>query len=128
MSTPTAPQLFKLAALLNAISIPGHMLMGLQKVYPALTLLKDRKHAGALAGARNSWDNVNVLLLISAILNYQYSQTGGPKTQGEKIILWATLLAGIPASVRYFKAQEYGALGCMFVAPASAVIGSLISS
>jgi hypothetical protein len=65
MSTPTAPQLFKLAALLNAISIPGHMLMGLQKVYPALTLLKDRKHAGALAGARNSWDNVNILLLIS---------------------------------------------------------------
>jgi hypothetical protein len=63
----------------------------------------------------------------TAILNYQWSQSGGPKTQGERIIVWAMLLAGLPASVRYFKAKEYGALGCMFIAPASAVVGTLMS-
>jgi hypothetical protein len=62
-----APTLFKLAAFLNAISVPGHLIMGLQKVYPALNLLKERKNAGALAGARNSWDNVHVLLVVNGM-------------------------------------------------------------
>jgi hypothetical protein len=60
-----ASTLFKLAALLNAISVPGHLVMGLQKVYPALELVKGPRYAGAKAGTRNSWDNVLVLLSIN---------------------------------------------------------------
>lgn len=41
--------------------------MGLTKVYPGLRLLREEKHKGALAGARNSWDNVHVLLLVNGM-------------------------------------------------------------
>ncbi|QDS78190.1 hypothetical protein FKW77_005594 [Venturia effusa] len=124
----SAPLLFKIASAINAISIPGHLVMGLNKVYPSLRLLGDEKHAGALAGARNSWDNVHVLLLVNAILNYQWSQIGGPRTQGEKIIVLAMFLAGLPSSFRYFKAKEYGGVGPMLIAPASTLIGMLMSN
>lgn len=60
-----AATLFKVASALNAISIPGHLAMGFQKIYPALRLMGDQKYAGAFAGARNSWDNVHVLLLVN---------------------------------------------------------------
>lgn len=68
------PTLFKIAAFLNAISVPGHLLMGLQKIYPGLALLKEKRHAAALAGARNSWDNVHVLLLVNGESNPLFNQ------------------------------------------------------
>ena len=67
-----ASTLFKLAAFLNAISVPGHLVMGLQKVYPALELVKGSRHEGAKAGTRNSWDNVHVLLIINGGLKFHF--------------------------------------------------------
>jgi len=100
--------------------------MGLQKVYPALAQLGPR-YASAKAGARNSWDNVHVLLFVNAVLNWQWAQTGGPQTRGEKLVVLSMALAGLPASVRYFQSKDYPALGPMFIAPVAAVIGTILS-
>lgn len=39
----------------------------------------------------------------------------------------AMFLAGLPSSVRYFKAKEYGGVAPMFIAPGCAVIGTMMS-
>lgn len=57
-----AQNLFKVAATVNAGSVIGHFLAGFRNVYPALASL-DGKYKMGKAGARNSWDNVHVLLL-----------------------------------------------------------------
>jgi len=123
----SAPLFFKTAAILNAISIPGHLLLGIQKVYPALSVL-DAKHAQGKAAARVSWDNVHILLFINAVLNWQWAQTNGPQTLGEKLVVWSMMVAGLVASRRYFQVGEYGPLGCLFVAPVSTVIGTVMTS
>jgi hypothetical protein len=59
-----AQTLFKIAAFLNAISIPGHFVVGHLNVYPALATL-NREYDQGKAGSRNSWDNIHVLLLFN---------------------------------------------------------------
>lgn len=43
--------------------------MGFTTVYPGLKLLREGRYKGALAGARNSWDNVTVLLLVNGMFD-----------------------------------------------------------
>lgn len=60
--------LYKTAAVLNAISIPGHTAMGFKTVHPTLdsidtTASQDRKVGQT--GAATAWDFFNASLLVS---------------------------------------------------------------
>jgi hypothetical protein len=136
MSFITPQLLYKIAAGLFAISVPGHALMGVQIVHSALNTIapttNDRRVAQA--GAKNSWDWVNAGLAIEgkatvasalitagltllALLTWQWARTNGPRTSEERAIVLAILAAGLWAGRRYYRAGAYAPLGCMWVAP-----------
>jgi len=41
---------------------------------------------------------------------------------------FSMFIAGMFATMRYWKSGEYGALGCMFIAPVSAVVAMFLLS
>lgn len=60
--------LFKTAAVISAICIPGHMAMGFKAVHPAInsipTTASQHRKVGQ-RGAQNAWNYFNASLLIS---------------------------------------------------------------
>ena len=54
---------------------------------------------------------------ILALLNYQWSMTGGPRTREEKAMLWTLLVSGYAAGYRYFEVGAYGPLSVYWLAP-----------
>lgn len=57
--------LFYTASVLHAISVPGHVLMGIESVYHPINTIKPTKElAVGKTGARNAWDLVTGLLAI----------------------------------------------------------------
>lgn len=60
--------LFKLAALLNAVSVPGHIILGLTNIHPAINAIPSTpQHKVGKRGAQNAWNYVNSGLLIAGI-------------------------------------------------------------
>jgi hypothetical protein len=59
--------LYQISAVINAVSVPGHTLMGLQSVYPALDTIavNSTERKKAVAGARNGWDYVHAGLAVA---------------------------------------------------------------
>jgi hypothetical protein len=62
----TPAQLFKTAAFLSAISVPGHVLFGVDTVHPTLSSIKigNRKSKAGHASATASYNYVNGALAI----------------------------------------------------------------
>ncbi|KAL4746830.1 hypothetical protein BDW68DRAFT_195232 [Aspergillus falconensis] len=109
--------LYYASAAINVISIPGHILFGIDQVDPAVASIPSNKElALGKATATTAWDMVNALLAASALLNIQWSRVG-VRTLEEKAIILATVLAGTLTGWRYFKARAYAGLGCLWVAP-----------
>lgn len=55
--------LYFASAAINAVSIPGHILFGINEVNPAITSIPpDEKYALGRATATTAWDMVNALL------------------------------------------------------------------
>lgn len=52
-----------------------------------------------------------------ALLNWQWSLAGGPKTREEKAMLWTLLVSGYAAGYRYFQVGAYAPLGLYWLAP-----------
>lgn len=64
-----AQNLFRVSALINAISIPGHIQMGFELVHPAIsTISSSPKHAIGQRGAQTAWNCINTSLLVAGIL------------------------------------------------------------
>ncbi|KIV96773.1 hypothetical protein B0A52_01066 [Exophiala mesophila] len=114
--------LFKAAAVLNALSIPGHMKYGFDYIYPSVALVPGGpKHAFGKQGAVDGWDYMNGSLAIAALLNWQWSTTGGPTTKFENLMFWTLFASGGLCGIRYFKVGSYKPLLCHWVAPVLAV-------
>jgi len=124
----SAANLFKAAALLNAISIPGHTMMGYDHVHPAIgSIPSGSQTAIGKRGAQSAWNYVNASLLVAALLNYQWSRTHGPRTTEEKAMLATLMVAGWINSCRYIQVGAYPPLVCLAVAPACSLLGYLKS-
>ncbi|RJE25257.1 hypothetical protein PHISCL_02407 [Aspergillus sclerotialis] len=109
--------LYYASAAINAISVPGHVLFGINQVDPAVASIpSDEELALGKATATTAWDMVNTLLAASALLNIQWSRVG-VRTLEEKAIIWTTVFAGTLTGWRYFKVRSYAGLGCLWVAP-----------
>jgi hypothetical protein len=67
----TPAQLFKTAAFLSAISVPGHVIFGLDTVHPTLSSIKigNRKSKAGHASATASYNYVNGALAILGMLS-----------------------------------------------------------
>lgn len=58
--------LYYASAAIHAISIPGHIMFGINEVDPAIAAIpSDSKHALGKATATTAWDMVNALLAAS---------------------------------------------------------------
>ncbi|GAQ44564.1 hypothetical protein AtubIFM56815_004769 [Aspergillus tubingensis] len=118
--------LYYAAAVINAISIPGHISFGINEVDPAIAKIpEDRKHALGKATVTTAWDMVNALLAASVLLNIKWSKYG-VRTWEEKIIIGTSVVAGTLTGWRYFKVRSYGGLGCLWAAPWF-TLGAMIS-
>lgn len=110
--------------------------MGFDKVYPALrSAPKNSKHAVGLRGAENCWNYVVASLIIAcgfsvnevevysgadlnlALMNWQYSKTGGPVSREDIGIFWTIIgMHGING-FRYAQVGAYETLLPMWIAP-----------
>ncbi|KAJ5110843.1 hypothetical protein N7532_001378 [Penicillium argentinense] len=109
--------LYYASAAIHAISIPGHIMFGINEVDPAIAAIpSDSKHALGKATATTAWDMVNVLLAASALLNIQWARVT-VRTAEEKLIIWATVIAGAYTGWRYYRQRSYTGLGCLWFAP-----------
>jgi hypothetical protein len=72
--TVTPALLYKTAAFISAISVPGHILFGLDTVHPTLGSIKitRRKDKVGHASATASYNYVNGALAILALLNLHW--------------------------------------------------------
>ncbi|KAH7042275.1 hypothetical protein B0J12DRAFT_674552 [Macrophomina phaseolina] len=119
--------LYYLASAINAVSIPGHAIFGLQHVNPAIRSIPPAPElALGKATATTAWDMVNAMLATLALLNYQWAKTGGPKSFEEKAIVWTSMLAGSIVGWRYFKVKSYAGLGCLWLAPAFSLMAMFL--
>ncbi|KAF2631214.1 hypothetical protein BU25DRAFT_407743 [Macroventuria anomochaeta] len=50
-------------------------------------------------------------------LNYKWGKNGGPKSFWGKVTLWTVTVAGSLVGFKYYKAQMYAGLGCLWVVP-----------
>jgi hypothetical protein len=151
--TPTL--LYKTAVFFNAVSIPGHILLGLKTVHPTLNTIQTPSPAGNsktaarnLAGKRSAqacFNYINGSLFIAgkphmykhphvwsvtvvlALLNWQWARTGGPKSKEEQLLLWTLFINGLIDGATYISGNLYSPLGCMWVAPMCSVAAYLIS-
>ncbi|KAH7050205.1 hypothetical protein B0J12DRAFT_573711 [Macrophomina phaseolina] len=124
----TTQLLFKTAAVLTAVFIPGHIAVGFKTVHPALSSINTATRADRKVGqrgAQNAWNYLNASLLVSAALNWQWARTGGPQTPEETVALAATVVMGFVNSFRYAQVGEYAPLGCLFVAPLLSLVATL---
>lgn len=141
----TPALLYKTAAFLNAITVPGHVLFGLQTVFPGINTMKTDKKEGEVAKAsvtacfnyingalivagidRFSLQLVLLALTVLALLNWQWAKTGGPKTLEEKGIFWTLAINGLIDGATYFRVGEYPPLGFAWVAPALGVAAQFL--
>jgi len=85
---PVPSTLWKTAAILYAIAIPGHIAGGLKLIHPLLNKIPVAKKEDRIGqrSAQNCYNYVNVSLAIAGLLNWQWARTGGPQTFEEKII------------------------------------------
>lgn len=135
-----AQNLFRISALLNAISIPGHTGMGFDLVYPAIAQIPSLpKNMIGKCGAQVCWNQINASLLVkgktplylvdigthigTVLLNWHWSRTIGPQTTEEKIILWTISVAGAISGYRYWQVSSYPPLICLVVAPTCSLVG-----
>ncbi len=66
----TAQTLFKMAAILNAIFVPAHVLFGLTDVHPAInTIPNTRQHRVGKRGAQNCYNYVNASMAVAGMLS-----------------------------------------------------------
>jgi len=114
--------LYKTSAAISALTIPGHILLGLQHVHPPLSGLKPLPRRSAQA----SFNYINASLLISAFLNLQWARLGGPSTLEEKAVLATLVIAGAIDGATYLMAGYWPPLGCMWVAPACSLAAYLM--
>ena len=122
MQHPTLlfPASFVLIFLSNSqqVSIPGHIKFGLDLAHPAIaTTSTSPEHKIGKRGAQTVWNYANASFLVAALLNWQWSLTGGPRTREEKAILWTLLVAGYGAGYRYFQVGAYAPLALYWLAP-----------
>lgn len=61
-----------------------------------------------------------------AVLNLQWSSTGGVRTQEELAIFWIIVLNSIWAGLRYLPVREYAPLLCLWLAPLCSVVAHLM--
>jgi len=127
--------LYKTATFLNAICIPGHILLGLNIVHPTLNTIvtssKDDKKVPArnLAGKRSAqacFNYINGSLLIAALLNWQWARTGGPRSLEEKLVFWTLIINGAIDGATYASAKLYAPLICMWAAPLCSMAALLL--
>lgn len=65
----TAQTLFKIAALLNAVFVPAHVVFGLTDVHPAInTIPNTRQHRVGKRAAQNCYNYVNASLAVAGAL------------------------------------------------------------
>ncbi|KAJ9649421.1 hypothetical protein H2199_000196 [Coniosporium tulheliwenetii] len=66
MATPQT--LFKIAAIINAIFVPGHIVFGLTDVHPAINSIPPTpQHRVGKRGAQNCYNYVNASLLVAGV-------------------------------------------------------------
>ncbi|KAI6790294.1 hypothetical protein KC361_g8024 [Hortaea werneckii] len=92
------------SALLFAITIPKHTLVGFCTIGPATETIPDE---GRFAKARRvitpTWLHSNVYLAVSALLNCKWARTGGPYTIEEKTMATVQLIAGLWTGWHYYR-------------------------
>jgi len=121
-----AALLYKTSAAISFISVPGHILLGLGKVHPVLNTIpaadKSKKQLAGKRSAQACFNYVNGALAVAGLLNLQWARTGGPTSLEEKVIFWIMVGNGFIDGLTYISAEEYGPLGCMWVAPLCSVL------
>ncbi|KAJ6049054.1 uncharacterized protein N7446_011737, partial [Penicillium canescens] len=115
--------LFKAAAFLNLVAIPGHMKYGFDHVYPAFRSIATPKHELGGRGGLISWDYINAVFLISALLNWRWSVNAGPRGNCDKAIFWTQFIAGGIAGFRYWQARFLPPILTLWIAPICALGG-----
>jgi len=120
----TGPNMYKIAALLNAISIAGHTKYGYDYFYFVLDTIPDRAdYSIGKYGAQYAWNYVNVTLAMAALLNWQWSLSGGPRTTFETLIFWIVCIMGAAGGYRYINIGAYQPLICLWYAPFFSLVG-----
>jgi hypothetical protein len=100
------------------ISVPGHIKFGYDLAHPAIaTTSNSPQHKLGKRGAQTVWNYANASFLVAALLNYQWSLTGGPRTREEKAMLWTLLVAGYASGYRYAQVGAYSVLSLYWLAP-----------
>ncbi len=123
--------------------------MGFESVYPAVNSISSLpQHLVGQRGAQDGWNYMNASLFVAgacffvlracsqnentpihhptnqnftALLNWQWSRTRGPKTTEEKIMLATLSIAGGISSFRYVQVGAYMPLFCLLVAPTASL-------
>lgn len=130
LPTTTASYLFATSALLNAISVPGHIVFGWKNLDPTLHTLTSPSatYTQSLAAtcASVGWDHMTVGLIAAAALNWRWASTTsvkGPQGMAEKVILVSLLAGGLLVGRRPFALGQYRPLICLWVAPVLSLVG-----
>jgi len=50
-------------------------------------------------------------------LNYKWGKNGGPMSFKDRIALWTITVAGSLIGFKYYEAEMYVGLGCLWIAP-----------
>ncbi|RMD42226.1 hypothetical protein DV735_g2861, partial [Chaetothyriales sp. CBS 134920] len=120
--------LFKTSAVLNLVSVPGHIVFGRQKLEP---FLEDYSYNPALgvsiAAARVGWSHMTVSIITAAALNWHWSSSGGPELVHEQIIFWSVLVSGAYVGAKYWREGEYAPLACLWVAPLCSLVAWVLN-
>ncbi|KAJ9619486.1 hypothetical protein H2203_008264 [Taxawa tesnikishii (nom. ined.)] len=106
--------MFKIAAILNALSVAGHMEHSFRVVHKAISTISSPHNPGARRAAEVCVDYVNGSLVIAALLNWQWARTGGPTTKEERAMFWTFLVTHLWSGFRYFQIGVYPPLGSLW--------------
>jgi len=66
-------------------------------------------------------------LAVAALLNWQWSQTRGPQTAVEKMMLWTLIVGGATSGYRYFQVGAYKPAFGLSITPLCSVVGMLMT-
>ncbi|KAI1334661.1 hypothetical protein F5Y15DRAFT_282020 [Xylariaceae sp. FL0016] len=115
--------LFRSSAALSLLTSVGHIRAGYaQGFYKAW----DKTPPAARHAATTSWDSMNVLLYITALLNWRWSKTGGPTTVEEKAMFALLMMHGFFEGWRFFRIGVYPPLIFCWLVPMTSLTAWLL--
>ncbi|KAF1809143.1 hypothetical protein P152DRAFT_461789 [Eremomyces bilateralis CBS 781.70] len=114
--------LFKTAAILSLLSTAGHIKMGLDEIYPQFKALQNPR---ARRAAHNGWDYINVTMLLSALLNWQWAKKA-PESLEDKGMLAVLAVGGAFMGFRYGAVGEWRPIVTYWGIPTIAIAATLL--